>query len=163
MLRHIFSYRLTYIYYHPYPFHYFFHPITFNHSIQSPLTMTSLSPENLLSALKPLTSNPPASLLENHVLRTKLRLAARDVSLALETPADALASFAFSGIYIPISGITLALFPNIFAKIYGTSNQACRKCLHSYRMGFGSIPSTIHQSKNIREINTGYRSRCCFA
>ncbi|KAF7862854.1 uncharacterized protein EAF02_010403 [Botrytis sinoallii] len=53
--------------------------------------MTSLFPESLLSALETLTSNPPASLLENHVLKTKLRLAARDLSLALETPADALA------------------------------------------------------------------------
>ncbi|TGO50597.1 hypothetical protein BCON_0180g00230 [Botryotinia convoluta] len=53
--------------------------------------MTSPSPESLLSALETLTSNPPASLLENHVLRTKLHLAARYLSLALETPADALA------------------------------------------------------------------------
>ncbi|KAF7921268.1 uncharacterized protein EAE98_008694 [Botrytis deweyae] len=53
--------------------------------------MTSLSPKSLLSALETLTSNPPASLLENHILKTKLRLAARDLSLALETPADALA------------------------------------------------------------------------
>ncbi|KAF7955332.1 uncharacterized protein EAE97_000591 [Botrytis byssoidea] len=53
--------------------------------------MTSISPESLLSALETIASNPPASLLENHVLKTKLRLAARDSSPVLETPADALA------------------------------------------------------------------------
>ncbi|TGO34266.1 hypothetical protein BHYA_0205g00180 [Botrytis hyacinthi] len=58
--------------------------------------MTSRSPGSLLSALETLTSNPPASLLENHVLKTKLRLAARDLWLALETPADALARVVLS-------------------------------------------------------------------
>ncbi|TGO15190.1 hypothetical protein BTUL_0043g00450 [Botrytis tulipae] len=53
--------------------------------------MTSLSPESLVSALETLASNPPASVLGNHVLKTKLRFAARDLSLVLETPADALA------------------------------------------------------------------------
>ncbi|KAF7907642.1 uncharacterized protein EAF01_005228 [Botrytis porri] len=53
--------------------------------------MASLSPEAILSALETLISNPIAPLLGDHILRTKLRLAARDLSLVLETPAGTLA------------------------------------------------------------------------
>jgi hypothetical protein len=53
--------------------------------------MAQLEPEQLLSQLEALKSNPPAAILENGVLRTKLRLATRDVSLLLERPADTIA------------------------------------------------------------------------
>ncbi|KAF5879659.1 putative o-methyltransferase protein [Botrytis fragariae] len=60
--------------------------------------MTSLSPESLLSALKTFTSNPPASLLENHVLRTKL-----------QTPADALARVLLSQYVKPVESVCIRI------------------------------------------------------
>ncbi|KAF7957528.1 hypothetical protein EAE96_003105 [Botrytis aclada] len=53
--------------------------------------MAQLSPEQLLSELEAIRSNPSTEVMENHLLRTKLRLAARELSLLLETPADAIA------------------------------------------------------------------------
>lgn len=53
--------------------------------------MASLSAKELLAQLEALASNPPAELLKDSILRTKLSIAARKASLSLEKPEDVIA------------------------------------------------------------------------
>ncbi|PQE08500.1 o-methyltransferase protein [Rutstroemia sp. NJR-2017a BBW] len=68
--------------------------------------MAQLEPEQLLSQLQALKTNPPAAIFKNGLLRTKLRLAARDVSLLLERPADAIAPVMLSQ---PVESIVIRI------------------------------------------------------
>ncbi|PQE29490.1 sterigmatocystin 8-O-methyltransferase protein [Rutstroemia sp. NJR-2017a WRK4] len=72
--------------------------------------MAQLESEQLLSQLEALKTNPPAAILENGLLRTELRLAARDVSLLLEKPADAIARVMLSQ---PVESIAVRIAPDL--------------------------------------------------